>query len=285
MTAKMQSYVLAHSIPEPNSGCWLWLRYVNQDGYPRMSHEGKVRGVHRISFAAFKGAIPSGYVVDHMCRVRSCVNPDHLQLVTPTENQILGTKFRATERLRKIKNGAPAPLVNARSDLTASALKERLSYDHESGLFTWKASPSQRPQWNGRYNATMAGRTMATGYRGIRINDVHYLEHRLAWLYVTGDWPAGRLDHINGIRHDNRFANLRVANASENSWNSKLRRDNTSGVRGVTRLPSGQFFAQITVHKIHISIGYFDTLEAAKTARRIAARQYHGAFCSDEDQT
>jgi hypothetical protein len=66
------------------------------------------------------------------------------------------------------------------------------------------------------------------------LTGVLYREHRLAWLYMTGEWPTHEIDHINGDRVDNRFCNLREATASENRWNSRKRVNNTSGYKGVS---------------------------------------------------
>jgi HNH endonuclease len=74
------------SIPEPNSGCWLWLGSVNSWGYGMMRVNRKVCCAHVASWRFYRGSIPEGYEVDHKCRVRSCVNPDHLEPVTHKEN-------------------------------------------------------------------------------------------------------------------------------------------------------------------------------------------------------
>ena len=69
-------------IPEPNTGCWLWMQAIAGGGYGAIGVHGKVKRAHRVSYECFVGAIPAGMVIDHMCRTRSCVNPDHLRVVT-----------------------------------------------------------------------------------------------------------------------------------------------------------------------------------------------------------
>ena len=74
-------------IPEPNSGCWLWIgRIHHQSGYGVFKHEGRTQQAHRVSYVLSGREIPAGLVIDHLCRVRSCVNPAHLEPVTLAEN-------------------------------------------------------------------------------------------------------------------------------------------------------------------------------------------------------
>lgn len=74
-------------VPEPNTGCWLWTGALDTGGYGRFNIGGEVLDcAHRVSFKLFKGKIPDGYDIDHLCRVRCCVNPDHLEAVTRREN-------------------------------------------------------------------------------------------------------------------------------------------------------------------------------------------------------
>jgi hypothetical protein len=86
-----------NSIPEPNTGCWLWLGYVN-DGYGSMEvrRDGRYydRPAHRIAYEAFIGPIPDGLVIDHLCACRTCVNPAHLEAVTREVNSRRGTHGR-----------------------------------------------------------------------------------------------------------------------------------------------------------------------------------------------
>jgi len=80
--------------PEPMSGCWLWTGLINSSGYgwikindiKKYGKHGTYKLAHRISYELFKGVIPEGLEIDHLCRVRSCVNPDHLEAVTHVEN-------------------------------------------------------------------------------------------------------------------------------------------------------------------------------------------------------
>lgn len=78
------------SIPEPNTGCWLWTATVCSSGYGSIKVTGatgrRMVGAHRVSWETFKGPIPKGLVIDHLCRMRSCINPDHLRVVTTWEN-------------------------------------------------------------------------------------------------------------------------------------------------------------------------------------------------------
>ena len=73
-------------VPEPNSGCWLWMAGLNHNGYGQIMREGKKVAAHRASYELYRGPIPPGLQLDHLCRTRSCVNPWHLEPVTQREN-------------------------------------------------------------------------------------------------------------------------------------------------------------------------------------------------------
>lgn len=81
------------SIPEPNSGCWIWMGQLNEKGYGRIRHLGRTRFAHRVSFELFTGRTAEDHL-DHLCRVRCCINPEHLEPVTPRENAIRGSLAR-----------------------------------------------------------------------------------------------------------------------------------------------------------------------------------------------
>lgn len=86
---------MAHRSARPqyrvdDSGCWLWEWYVHRSGYGMLRQDGRARYAHRVIYERFRGPIPKGLQLDHLCRVRHCVNPDHLEPVTARENQRRG---------------------------------------------------------------------------------------------------------------------------------------------------------------------------------------------------
>lgn len=86
-----------HVMPEPNSGCWLWTGALQEGGYSKFREGPGKKSIygHRLSYELFNGPIPEGLTIDHKCRVRSCVNPAHLEAVTMRENVLRGTSIMA----------------------------------------------------------------------------------------------------------------------------------------------------------------------------------------------
>lgn len=159
--------------------------------------------------------------------------------------------------------------------LTREILSQMLKYDPETGVFTWlvKRQPDIKP---GR----IAGCVPAdSGYRLIRVLQRNYRAHRLAWLYMTGEFPNSQIDHANGDRADNRWKNLRLASQSQNNANAKLRKNNSTGLKGVEiHKQSGKWCARIAFNGTSKYLGIYDCPAAAHFAYLIAADKLHGEF-------
>jgi hypothetical protein len=115
-------------------------------------------------------------------------------------------------------------------ELTRERLKEVLDYSKETGVFVWIKKPY--PHANSVKVGQPAG-TIQHGYTVIKIDNIPYKAHRLAWLYAFGVFPTEEIDHKNGNRSDNRFLNLREVSHAVNSRNQKKRSTNTSGFTGM----------------------------------------------------
>src|SRR4051812_42640544 len=118
--------------------------------------------------------------------------------------------------------------------LTSKRLKEVLHYDSETGVFTWLV---RRNGAGGPRNpGDRAGGLIKVGYEAIGVDGTRYYTHRLAWLYMKGKWPDSTIDHIDGDRLNNRFANLRDVLRKTNNQNLKAaQRNNSSGLLGVQK--------------------------------------------------
>lgn len=157
--------------------------------------------------------------------------------------------------------------------LTAADLRKRLDYDQISGEFTWIATRSPRVSPGDR-----AGRTDGRGYREITIDGRPYKAHRLAWLWIYGSWPVNDIDHINGVRDDNKISNLRDVTRSVNLQNQKRARcDNSCGLLGVS--PShGRWQAEIKTPSMKIHLGTFTSPEAAHAAYLASKEILHEGY-------
>ena len=155
--------------------------------------------------------------------------------------------------------------------LTLERLMEVLSYNSETGLFTWRIKPGRKAPIG-----SVAGAIGTKGYRRIRIDSVRYNASRLAWLYAYGKWPSGYIDHINGLRTDDRLCNLRTVNAAESSTNRKGW--SSTGIKGVHKRPNGAYWAKIKRDGKVTYLGTYATLNEAAAARKRAALVQQGAF-------
>ena len=163
----------------------------------------------------------------------------------------------------------PAMLV------TLSEARELLSYDPETGHFTRLVSAG------GVAKGSLAGCVMVRGDRTVSINKKRIKEHRLAWLFMTGDWPKEEIDHIDGNPQNNRFSNLREATSAQNKQNRHIaRKDNLHGLIGVCKHGASKDGSPVWRARIQVDgkckhIGLFDSAEKAQSAYLNAKRELH----------
>lgn len=156
--------------------------------------------------------------------------------------------------------------------ITQQELKELLNYDQDTGIFTYK---KKRPKCT---PGKIAGTYHVNGYTHIQLNRKIYKAHRLAWLYVHGHFPQF-IDHINCDRGDNRLCNLREATLTQNNQNSKISKNNTSGIKGISwNKNASKWAATIGVNGKSIYLGIFDDLDLARLVVDEARIKYHGNF-------
>ena len=113
-----------NSMPEPNSGCWLWTGNVNAWGYGRLGRQRSERQAHRLSYRTFKGAIPANLLVLHSCDVACCVNPDHLRLGTNVDNTQDAIARERRHPLRGAENPMAKLSMDAAKEIRSSSLSD-----------------------------------------------------------------------------------------------------------------------------------------------------------------
>lgn len=158
------------------------------------------------------------------------------------------------------------------NDLTADFVREVLLYDPETGIFTWRVRVSQNTRVG-----KVAGykRPGIHGYFVITIKNKVRLAHRVAWIYMTGDYPQHMIDHVDLDKTNNKWENLREATHAQNNCNGRPRAK--SGVKGVQQRGE-KWIAGITVSSRRKYLGIFGKKEDAAAAYAAAAKKYHGAF-------
>ena len=162
--------------------------------------------------------------------------------------------------------------------ITAERLRELLSYDPETGNFTWLVSNGRRA-----IAGVIAGWiNKSTGYRWIRIDGRGYKAHRLAWLYMKGEWPRHQIDHIKAgkeYRADNCWRNLRAATQTQNNANTSRHTNSGNDFKGIYWYKrSCRWQAQIRIGGKRVYLGRFDHPYQAYASYCIAARQHYGEY-------
>jgi len=162
--------------------------------------------------------------------------------------------------------------------ITQSELKEVLEYNPDTGLFTWIKSNGRRVKVG-----SVAGNKDHNGYRRVTINRQRYMEHRLVYLYMTGNFPENFIDHINHIRDDNRWANLRNATTSQNGSNRVKQKNNKSGYKGVRwHKTNKRWHAEIRYMNKYIHLGLYTTPQEAAEAYKKKSIELFGEFSYTE---
>lgn len=161
-----------------------------------------------------------------------------------------------------------------REDLVShDRLQELVTYDPETGVFRWRVSRG------GSKAGDIAGTTDRDGYVLIKVDRVRYRAHRLAFLYMTGEWPDDKIDHRDGNPGNNLWTNLRDATQAQNMKNARKRHDNASGFKGVFfEKRGGRFRSMIRGGGARKHLGYFDSAADAARAYDAAAKLHHGEF-------
>jgi hypothetical protein len=159
---------------------------------------------------------------------------------------------------------------------SAKRVRKLFQYDRETGELRWRVNRGSARAGD------VAGYLRPDGYWGIGIDGTDLLAHCIIWCGVTGEWPTNEVDHADTCRSNNAWSNLREATRTEQNTNQKLRSDNTSGAKGVVRLPSGLYSASIKSEGKKIALGTFATLDEAADAWWAASQELHGEFARQD---
>lgn len=154
-------------------------------------------------------------------------------------------------------------------------LNQLFRYEPETGILFWKQNDVLYSSAMDRVSGKEAGSQCTNGYKKITFNYKYYLAHRIIWKIAYGEDPQ-YIDHINGIRNDNRLCNLRSVDYSQNNKNKKIGKNNKSGLTGVRfDNQSKKWKATIGHNKHKHHLGYFSNLDDAIMARKKAESEYN----------
>lgn len=163
------------------------------------------------------------------------------------------------------------PKINI-PEVSALELQSLLAYDPQTGIITWGKNPPRSVKSGG-----IAGSPTNTGYIRVTVYGRDYQAHRIAWAMHYGEWPKNVLDHINGIRSDNRISNLRLSSDRDNQCNQIKHRN--GGLVGATKVVGckNRWKAKIKINGVCVHIGSYSSEKEASTAYLERKRLLEGA--------
>lgn len=158
--------------------------------------------------------------------------------------------------------------------IEATYLRQVLDYDPATGIFVWRQKIGRKVVVGRR-----AGAVNRAGYRVIGIGGRLYYAHRLAWLWMTGEWPERDVDHRFGLTDDNRWSELRSATEQQNGFNARRHAHNSTGLKGVSwHRAAGKYAAHIIVDGRKRHLGLFDDPSLAHAAYLAAVAEIQPNF-------
>jgi hypothetical protein len=167
--------------------------------------------------------------------------------------------------------------MGKKSPISQQRLLEVIEYEPENGIFRWRITKNKRAAVG-----VVAGNLAVNGYVRIFVDGQSYFAHRLAWFYMTGAWPEAQIDHRDGVRNNNRWANLRCVTNAQNACNSRTPTHNTSGFKGVSwSKVAGKWHAYVKVDGARRNLGMHDDIATAARVVSEARKRLHGEFAND----
>jgi hypothetical protein len=161
--------------------------------------------------------------------------------------------------------------------ITQELVHEFLDYNSITGKLIWRFRPNGSTYWNSK----CAGKPASSG-RNITINHKTYQTSHVIWLHYYGVWPTNEIDHIDLNPFNNAIVNLRPATRSQNESNTKMRINNTTGVKGVVKTDSGRYAANVTYQGKTIWLGRYNTIEEATKVRQQKFEELFGEYARHE---
>lgn len=218
--------------------------YINRCGHVEFRLENELYKAHMLAWLWVYGEWPKHRLV-HLNGVKH-------------DNRIENLAYSAA------KSGAAFDCARARY---------LFDYNSETGVFTRRVRMANQPA------GSLVGCAGKRGYIVANIDGRLYYMHRVAWLYMTGEWPRLSIDHKNRIRTDNRWDNLRLAESYQNACNTTRKRRSNTGVPNVYySRRTGLYVAEVRHNSMRVLCASFKSLDAARVAAEEAKAKYHAEF-------